>query len=215
MPDQRKGKKRSTPKPARTTRAKPAPLSRGEATRARIREAANALFLRKGVDETTVEAIVAAAGVSKPTFYLYFERKEDLLLEYGLQRLRLARDLLPDLIARPTFREALNALLDAVVRGKAWGRELTGRAILEIGTSGERLPVAAPHTLLRPLIELAQARGEVRTDIPADPLAQFVLRSILGALSDWALGSARLDRDQAVEFAVTLVLDAVARRDPG
>jgi AcrR family transcriptional regulator len=199
----------------RAPRPSQPPLSRGEATRARIREAANALFLRHGVEATTVEAIAAAAGVSKPTFYLYFQRKEDLLLEYGLQRLRRARDLLPDLIACSTFRDALNMLLDAVVRGKAWGRELTGRAILEIGTSAARLPVAAPHTLLKPLIELGQARGEIRTDMSAETLAHFVLRSILGALSDWGLGTDPLDRDRALELAVTLVLDALARRDDG
>jgi AcrR family transcriptional regulator len=199
----------------RAPRPSQPPLSRGEATRARIREAANALFLRHGVEATTVEAIAAAAGVSKPTFYLYFQRKEDLLLEYGLQRLRRARDLLPDLIACSTFRDALNMLLDAVVRGKAWGRELTGRAILEIGTSAARLPVAAPHTLLKPLIELGQARGEIRTDMSAETLAHFVLRSILGALSDWGLGTDPLDRDRALELAVTLVLDALTRRDDG
>ena len=199
----------------RAVRSSQSPVSRGEATRARIREAANGLFLRDGVEATTVEAIAAAAGVSKPTFYLYFQRKEDLLLEYGLQRLRRARDLLPDLIACSTFREALNGLLDAVVRGKAWGRELTGRAIVEIGTSAERLPVAAPHTILKPLIELGQARGEIRTDIPAETLAHFVLRSVMGALSDWGLGSDPLDRDRALELAVTLVLDALARRDHG
>ena len=199
----------------RAVRSSQPPLSRGEATRARIREAANGLFLRDGVEATTVEAIAAAAGVSKPTFYLYFQRKEDLLLEYGLQRLRRARDLLPDLIACSTFREALNSLLDALVRGKVWGRELTGRAIVEIGTSAERLPVAAPHTILKPLVELGQARGEIRTDIPAETLAHFVLRSVMGALSDWGLGSDPLDRDRALEFAVTLVLDALARRDDG
>jgi len=199
----------------RATRSSPTPLSRGETTRARIREAANELFLRHGVEATTVEAIASAAGVSKPTFYLYFQRKEDLLLEYGLQRLRRARELLPDLIALPTFREALNTLLDAVVRGKTWGRELTGRAILEIGTSAERLPVAAPHTLFVPLIQLGQARGEIRTDIPAETLAHFVLRSILGALSDWGLGADPLDRDRALELAMTLVLDALAPRHRG
>jgi hypothetical protein len=41
------------------------------------------------------------------------------------------------------------------------------------------------------------------------------LRSILGALSDWGLGADPLDRDRALELAVTLVLDAVARRDDG
>ncbi len=186
--------------------------TRSERTRAAIREAANALFLEQGVDETTVDAICAAAGVSKGTFYLYFHRKEDLLLEYGLQRLRRIRDMLPTLISRETFRDALTAILDEVVRGKDWGREVTGRAILEMGTSAERLPVEAPHKLIQPLVEIGQARGEIRRDIPSDALAHFVLRSILGALRDWGLGADAVDRETALNYALTLVFDAIGAR---
>src|SRR6185436_18606893 len=108
--------------------------ARGERTRAAIRKAANELFLVHVVDATTVDAICAAAGVSKGTFYLYFHRKEDLLLEYGLQRLRRVREMVPDVIgSHATFREQAEAILDEVVRGKGWGREVTGRAILEMG----------------------------------------------------------------------------------
>ena len=185
---------------------------RSERTRAAIRNAANALFLEHGVDSTTVDAICAMAGVSKGTFYLYFRRKEDLLLEYGLQRLRRIREMVPELITRPTFRDALNAILDEVVHGKSWGREVTGRAILEMGTSWERLPVSAPHRLIQPLIEVAQARGEIRHDIPSEALAHFVLRSILGALRDWGLGSDALDRETALDYALTLVFDAINAR---
>jgi AcrR family transcriptional regulator len=183
-----------------------------ERTRAAIREAANRLFLQQGVDHTTVDAICAAAGVSKGTFYLYFHRKEDLLLEYGLRRLLRIREMLPNLIGRKTFREALNDILDEVVRGKAWGREVTGRALLEMGTSWEGLRVEAPHKLIEPLIELAQARGEIRRDIPNDALALFVLRSILGALRDWGLGTDDRDRDTAINYALTLVFDAISAR---
>ena len=122
-----------------------------ERTRDALREAANRLFLEHGVDNTTVDAICAAAGVAKGTFYLYFHRREDLLLEYGLRRLLRIREMLPDLIGRKTFREALNAILDEVVRGKEWGREVTGRALLEMGISWEGLPVEAPHKLIEPL----------------------------------------------------------------
>ena len=183
-----------------------------EHTRAAIREAANRLFLEHGVDNTTVDAICAAAGVAKGTFYLYFHRKEDLLLEYGLRRLLRIREMLPDLIGRKTFRDALNAILDEVVRGKEWGREVTGRALLEMGTSWEGLRVEAPHRLIEPLLELAQARGEVRRDIPSDALAHFVLRSILGALRDWGLGTDDRDRDTALTYALTLVFDAISAR---
>src|SRR5213593_1124798 len=185
---------------------------KGERTRAAIREAANQLFLVHCVDNTTVDSICAAAGVSKGTFYLYFSRKEDLLLEYGLVRLLRIREMLPNLIGRKTFREALNDILDEVVRGKEWGREVTGRALLEMVTSWEGLPVEAPHKLIEPLVELAQARGEVRRDIPSDALALFVLRSILGALRDWGLGTDDRDRDTAINYALTLVFDAISAR---
>lgn len=183
-----------------------------ERTRAAIRDAANRLFIKRGVDDTTVDAICAAAGVSKGTFYLYFRRREDLLLEYGLRRLRRIREMLPRLIGRKTFREALNAILDEVVRGKDWGREVTGRALLEMGTSWEGLGVESPQKLIEPLIELAQARGEVRRDIPSDALAHFVLRSILGALRDWGLGNDDRDRETALNYALTLVFDAIDAR---
>jgi len=187
---------------------------RAQRTRASIREAANKLFLARGFEATTVDAIVAAAGVSKGTFYLHFERKEDLLLEYGSRRLQRIREMLPELIGRERFRDAIDEIVDTVVRGKKWDRELTGRAILEMGTSAERLPLAAPHKLLKPLVEIGQARGEVRTDIPAEALAQFILRSMLGALRDWSLGSDALSRDTALDQALTLVLDAVTKTAP-
>jgi TetR/AcrR family transcriptional regulator, cholesterol catabolism regulator len=189
-------------------------VRRSERTRAAIREAANGLFLKDGVDRTTVDAICAAAGVSKGTFYLYFHRKEDLLLEYGLRRLKRIREMVPELITRGTFREAMNALLDEVVRGKTWGREVTGRALAEIGISAERLPIEAPHKLIQPLIEVGQARGEIRRDVPSDALAHFVLRSILGSLRDWGLGADACDRETALNYALTLVFDAIAAR-PG
>src|ERR1700710_1277713 len=37
----------------------------------------------RGIEETTVEEIAAAAGVTKGTFYFHFARKEDILRELG------------------------------------------------------------------------------------------------------------------------------------
>ena len=47
-----------------------------EERRAELMNAAQRLFLRHGVDSTTVEEITAAAGVAKGTFYLHFTSKE-------------------------------------------------------------------------------------------------------------------------------------------
>ncbi len=186
--------------------------ARTERTRAAIRDAANDLFLARGIDATTVDDICEKAGIAKGTFYLYFHRKEDLLLEYGLQRLRRVREMVPELIGQGTFRDAFEAIIDEVVRGKGWGREVASRTILEVAMNADRLPIQAPHKLIRPLIEVAQARGELRDDIPSEELAQFVMRSALGALRDWGLAADDTDRDKSLGYALTLVYDAMARR---
>jgi AcrR family transcriptional regulator len=41
--------------------------------------AAERLFLKHGVEPTTIEQITVGAGVAKGTFYLYFSSKEDVL----------------------------------------------------------------------------------------------------------------------------------------
>lgn len=203
-----RSEKKPSAAPQRTPRAGRA---RGERTRTRIREVANRLFLQSGFEATTVDAIVAAAGVSKGTFYLHFGRKEDLLLEYGAKRLARIREMLPELVACETFAEALTRIVDTVIRGKTWDREVTGRAIVEMGTSAERL-APGPQELIKPLVEIGQARGNVRDDIPAAALAHFTVRSILGALRDWGLGSDEASRDDALSYALTLVLDATVKR---
>lgn len=55
--------------------------TRAEATRERLRTCALALFLERGFDETTVNDIAAAAGVSHMTFFRHFPTKEAVLLE--------------------------------------------------------------------------------------------------------------------------------------
>ena len=49
-------------------------------TWAALHEAAASLALQDGLDQTTVEAIAASAGVSQRTFFNYFQVKEDAIL---------------------------------------------------------------------------------------------------------------------------------------
>jgi len=50
------------------------------AVRQEITEAALQLFLERGFDATTVDQIAEAAGISRRSFFRYFETKEDVVL---------------------------------------------------------------------------------------------------------------------------------------
>jgi AcrR family transcriptional regulator len=51
-------------------------------TRARIAETAVGVFTRQGFEETTMEEVAEAAGVSRRTVYRHFPAKDDLVFEH-------------------------------------------------------------------------------------------------------------------------------------
>jgi AcrR family transcriptional regulator len=53
----------------------------GPATRARIREVSNRMFIERGYDAVTVADVAREAGVSSVTVFNHFPRKEDLFLD--------------------------------------------------------------------------------------------------------------------------------------
>jgi AcrR family transcriptional regulator len=68
------------------------------AVRGELTQLAVDLFVEKGYDETTIDDLAAAAGMSKRTFFRYFASKEDLVMgKYEV----LGEQLAEDLAARP------------------------------------------------------------------------------------------------------------------
>ena len=77
--------------------------------RDQLGEAALRLLARQGYEETTVDQIVAAAGVSRRTFFRYFKSKEDVVVESVSD---LGAAIRAELAARPS-REGAEAAVRA------------------------------------------------------------------------------------------------------
>lgn len=81
-------------------------------TKKRITEKAIALFLKHGIDQTTLDEIAAAAGISRRTFFYYFTSKDEILL--SLQS-GIGAQLIEAVRKAPAGSTPIEAVRDAVV----------------------------------------------------------------------------------------------------
>jgi AcrR family transcriptional regulator len=87
--------------------------------RGAIYDAAIKLFAEKGFDETTVEEVAQAAGVSRRSFFRYFASKDDLLAQnvvnYGEVLAATVISCAPHLTQLETVRETVQTVLKQAV----------------------------------------------------------------------------------------------------
>jgi AcrR family transcriptional regulator len=78
-----------------------------------LRNAAMMLLATRGFDAVTVDDIVAAAGMSRRTFFRYFASKEDVVVRFIAD---MGADVLAELAARPSEEPPSVALRHAIWR---------------------------------------------------------------------------------------------------
>jgi AcrR family transcriptional regulator len=126
-----------------------------------------ALFVKHGMRRITVEEICRQAGVSKPTFYKYFENKaalarriDELWIEEALQQIDGIEE------AEAPFREKMEQIL-------AIKQELAARPGPEFLEDLIHLDIDLSHALRRVMRFLVQ--GQQHGDIRADIRPEFLM----------------------------------------
>lgn len=99
-------------------------------TRDALVQAALALFIAKGYEQTAVREITDAVDVSERTFFRYFASKEDLALSFAKDHTdALIRELAARPLAEPPLVALRNALHDAIDRLTDERGDLTGDSV--------------------------------------------------------------------------------------
>ena len=181
-------------------------------TREKIRRTAGKLFVENGIENTTVDRITQAAGISKGTFYLHFSCKDDLVLEYAERRLVHAERLLPELSKKYSTLEAIRRLFTILLKKRDWNQDLVKSILLQLEANYDQLHTHDLRQLLLPQINLGISRGEIRSDIPPGTLASFVTDAVYNALRNWGMERTSDDLDKELDYAIDLVFDAIRKR---
>ncbi len=189
---------------------KPTPIR--EQTRAVVRsllaQTALELFAAKGYDDTTVEEVAAAAGVSRRTLFNYFRSKEDLALggisEQGeLIAARFAErpaDEDPWASLRAAFR-VLEEIETTAERRLEVVTILFGNESLRPGHAEKQ---ARWQDLLAPLIE-PRLPDSGRRAFEARAIAAAAITCLQAALEEWVRRGGRVDLFELYDTAVQAI----------
>lgn len=177
-----------------------------EVVRGALARAAEALFVSGGFERTTVEQIARSAGVSRRTFFRYFESKEDVLAHHADQ---FGEHLYAALAARPLREPPLVAIRHALVPAVSAGLEnrdvlrCTIRLLRET-TSLRRIVMARQNRLEERVAGLMAKRLGVGAGDNTPMLLAFLTRALIDtAFNAWY--------DHETDDVAGLVDDLVAR----
>jgi AcrR family transcriptional regulator len=198
------------PRPAHSRRER-----KSAELRERLFRAALALFAKKGYPETTVEDITEAADVGKGTFFNYFPSKEHILMAFGEMQLgKLEITVREAQRSNLPMREVLHTLVMRMTEEPIRNPEII-RALLQANLSSVRVRGAMlrihdrNRALLGQLIQHGQDRREIRTDLPAEEIAQVWRQTIFGTLLFWSLSGDHTLTDR-IEVSIRLLWDGIA-----
>ncbi|HVY11340.1 MAG TPA: TetR/AcrR family transcriptional regulator [Mycobacteriales bacterium] len=201
------------------------PRSRkGAETRARLVDAAKAVFARDGFLDARITDIAEGAGVSHGSFYHYFESKEQIFREVADALDDRFNAPVPDVIMAETssasplerIREGNRQFLESYQRDSRLFIEVEQVARFDEELKADRRKHLQRYgdQLARSIVEL-QAAG--RADDGLDPvLASHAIGAMVVRFADlWlAQGIVETDIDQAVDQLTRLVGNALQLSDP-
>jgi AcrR family transcriptional regulator len=185
-----------------------------ESLRAEIAEVAFKVFAERGFDQVTATEVAAAAGISRASFFRYFESKEDAVF---VAQEKMGADVADALRARPFGEDAWTALRRALDVAVATYQRDPGEALARL-----RLIRCTPALRTHQLDRLQQwkevigkALGErlgVRgDDIKIDALVGAALGALDAALTRWSLSDGAEDLIGLIDEAFAVMADPFPR----
>jgi AcrR family transcriptional regulator len=162
----------------------------GAATKEKLERAALRLFLRKGVDGTSMREVVQEAGFSLGAFYNHFASKEELAATLFLDAwYTMGTELRRRTREAGSFQAQLQAVASYMFEFFDEDPDLVGYAFLSrqrfILQVNVRLP--NPHLVIKVFVIAAMARGEARK-MDSEIATQCIMGTVIQTVDARMLG---------------------------
>ena len=187
-----------------------------------ILDAAVKVFAREGFYGCRVADIADEAGVAYGLVYHYFRSKDEILDTLFLERWDLMLEEIARVDAEPApAREKLAAVAGFIIDSYRHDPDLMKVIIVDVTRAANSFgrshleKIREAYGLIGGIVESAQQRGELRSDITPTFAAMAFYGAVEQVLSGWIfdiLPEAAEDYDQAKEFIVSTICDGLEQR---
>lgn len=152
-------------------------------TRARLLEAADRVVRRHGFKKTSMGDVALEGGVARGTLYRHFDSREalfDALMEWSANQ--FFREVSAAMDGRSCLSDQLGECIELVARAThpgAQGHAISPETMARmLGTNGAHA-LRKTAAVLRPYLEAARERGEVRRDLDVPDASEWLARILL------------------------------------
>ena len=157
------------------------------------------LLKEKGFDAINVEDITKKAGVAKGTFYTYFKRKEDIVLEISrapfgeiTQELEKMDDM--GLIERLThyfnrFMECVEGC--GIHLCRQWIRNVLDPNDVQENSDGQKWVYDV--MMLQEILTIAVQNKELKEDTPVELITHIIISELYGMMTCWCMSDGEFE----------------------
>ena len=165
-----------------------------EQRRNMIIDAAEKVFFKKGIENSTMDDVAAEAELSKGTLYLYFKSKEDIQLAIAMRGSEILKEMMQKRLSKnKTGYENLLELADISIDFSNKHKHYYEFFLFFQSTSFEKLNLEesriteylteqSPLAIVQECVRKGIKDKSLRTDIPADVFAATLWSQLLGVM---------------------------------
>ena len=184
-------------------------------TKHRLITAGLDLLKSKGFDAINVEDITQKAGVAKGTFYTYFKRKEDIVLEISRSPFgEIAKELenMENMLITEKLTHYFHRFMECVESCgihicRQWTRDVLDPNNVPENKDGKKWEYDTD--MLKNILRNAIDNGELKKDTPLETLTHIIINQLYGMMTCWCMSDGKFEPLEWTDKFCRLQIDAV------
>ena len=181
-------------------------------TKEKLLKATKELLKTKGFGTINVSDITKEAGVAKGSFYTYFKRKEDIILEIGKDAFsKIMQDVAKmeniDIIQKLTFY--YQAFIKAV---EYYGIYVCSEWIRDVLNNKNGQKLAYDIQMLTEFLKQAVQNKELKKDTTIDLLVQIIITQLYGMMTCWCMSDGKFEPLEWSEKFCKIQLETIIKQ---